>query len=574
VFRYDPLAETLTTSVTATAVGVALLATTYTYDPVGNVTRRVTDCAGPDGGPGPGRTQSDFTVDAVYRVVSATGREAVGDPPVSAAYAEAYRYDRSSNLVAIDHQAEPPAPSWAREVVVSGSSNHAVPRSMIDGNTPDDFFRYGDMIAFDATAVMTYDYRHALTSTETSAGTGTDGRARMLVAADRERTRRLLEPAVPGASTDTLYLGDGDYLYVEERTSGDGPPGVVRSLQVTDDDGLPLLVRLQGNGWDQDRYPLQDDLDSVLVELDAQARVLTVEEYSPWGETTVAEAASETERRRKRYRFSGQERDQPTGLYYFGARYYAPGIGRWTQPDPLATIDGLDLYMYVGDDPESWLDPFGFARTKRKKKKFKVSHKAHVNGGFSLKIEGRPGKFVRGTLTALYTRDPSQHVSKTRLRAGLNRNHIFPFHGISKSIRTATRGFNIPQYDAFLQRHHFKNKNFEKQMQKLTTAGITTMSDVEKGATLVIKDEYNNPKNIYIGNAVANSSMGSQMKHYATKLKNTYGTKKLSVNERLQLQQDFENAAIDAPNATSSQLRRLVTRHRQAWGRRLGKYVT
>ncbi|WP_407655320.1 RHS repeat-associated core domain-containing protein [Aureispira anguillae] len=36
----------------------------------------------------------------------------------------------------------------------------------------------------------------------------------------------------------------------------------------------------------------------------------------------------------KRYRFTNKERDDETGLYYFGVRYYAAWLGRWTSSDP------------------------------------------------------------------------------------------------------------------------------------------------------------------------------------------------------------------------------------------------
>ena len=36
----------------------------------------------------------------------------------------------------------------------------------------------------------------------------------------------------------------------------------------------------------------------------------------------------------KRYRYTGKERDEENGLYYHGARYYAPWLGRWTSCDP------------------------------------------------------------------------------------------------------------------------------------------------------------------------------------------------------------------------------------------------
>jgi len=36
--------------------------------------------------------------------------------------------------------------------------------------------------------------------------------------------------------------------------------------------------------------------------------------------------------------FTGKERDQETGLDYFGARYYGSALGRFTSPDPIVIM--------------------------------------------------------------------------------------------------------------------------------------------------------------------------------------------------------------------------------------------
>jgi len=55
--------------------------------------------------------------------------------------------------------------------------------------------------------------------------------------------------------------------------------------------------------------------------------------------------------------------DGTTGLYHFGARYYDPTLGRWTQQDPVAgdpaNPDSLNPYLYVDDDPVNFTDPNG-----------------------------------------------------------------------------------------------------------------------------------------------------------------------------------------------------------------------
>lgn len=59
------------------------------------------------------------------------------------------------------------------------------------------------------------------------------------------------------------------------------------------------------------------------------------------------------------YRFSTKEGDEKAGLYYFGARYYSPEIGRWTQRDPAGVDEALNLYLYAGDEPVGTIDPWG-----------------------------------------------------------------------------------------------------------------------------------------------------------------------------------------------------------------------
>ncbi|SUB98548.1 Uncharacterized conserved protein [Proteus penneri] len=46
-------------------------------------------------------------------------------------------------------------------------------------------------------------------------------------------------------------------------------------------------------------------------------------------------------------------------MYYYGYRYYQPWIGRWLSADPAGTIDGLNLYRMVRNNPVTLHDPDG-----------------------------------------------------------------------------------------------------------------------------------------------------------------------------------------------------------------------
>jgi RHS repeat-associated protein len=53
------------------------------------------------------------------------------------------------------------------------------------------------------------------------------------------------------------------------------------------------------------------------------------------------------------------------GIIHFGARYYEPSTGRWTQPDPLLQPSDLvqaNRYAFVGNDPINGSDPTGLYR--------------------------------------------------------------------------------------------------------------------------------------------------------------------------------------------------------------------
>jgi len=110
---------------------------------------------------------------------------------------------------------------------------------------------------------------------------------------------------------------------------------------------------------DRWRFQLDNHLGSAMLELDASGNVISYEEYHPYGTTAFHTADGNAEISAKRYRYTGKERDEETGLYYHGARYYAPWLGRWTAADPLGPKDGVNVYRYSRDNPVAYSDPSG-----------------------------------------------------------------------------------------------------------------------------------------------------------------------------------------------------------------------
>ncbi|WP_230381404.1 RHS repeat-associated core domain-containing protein, partial [Pseudomonas guariconensis] len=86
--------------------------------------------------------------------------------------------------------------------------------------------------------------------------------------------------------------------------------------------------------------------------------LISQEEYYPFGGTAVWAARNEVEASYKTVRYSGKERDA-TGLYYYGYRYYQPWAGRWLSADPAGTVDGLNLFCMVRNNPLTFADEEG-----------------------------------------------------------------------------------------------------------------------------------------------------------------------------------------------------------------------
>ena len=53
------------------------------------------------------------------------------------------------------------------------------------------------------------------------------------------------------------------------------------------------------------------------------------------------------------------KRCDPTGLIYYGKRFYDPTLGRWLTPDPAGYTDSSNLYQYNLNNPNRYIDLYG-----------------------------------------------------------------------------------------------------------------------------------------------------------------------------------------------------------------------
>lgn len=374
---YDPQDYRLMGALTESGSGT-LQNLRYAYDPAGNVTSASDDAPLPAFLPSSGPPAiADLTYDSLYRLRTAMGRQLVGTAassreggeqpagtgPTLETYTEQYTYDRSSNLTEIRHTA---GQSWVRQLVVSPFSNQAVPREMAPepAQVTQFFDAAGNQLQLPRLPTIAYDHRNQMRNVALDRG----GSEHYLYDGRGQRVRKVLEqPSTteggPIQVTDEVYCGN---VILTQRLTVDGNGGRSAAsqstlLRLTLGSRFVLITEEAGEPAQRtNRYQLTDRLGSVRLEVDDSGAPLTCEEYSPYGSLTLSAGASDAVLATKRYRYSGEELDGATGLYYYGARYYIPELGRWTTPDPAGPVDGLNLYGFLRGNPITRYDAGGY----------------------------------------------------------------------------------------------------------------------------------------------------------------------------------------------------------------------
>ncbi|TWC11384.1 MULTISPECIES: RHS repeat domain-containing protein [unclassified Pseudomonas] len=367
---FDPASGRLA-SLSTSAPGRSLQDLHYIYDPVGNVTQ-VEDRAQPVrfGNNQRVTATSTFTYDSLYQLTRATGREAAGlaSPPtlgMPAAddgqlfnYTEHYAYDAGGNLTELRHVRE--GNNYTRTLNIAAQSNRL--QSWNKGQSASDtvvnFDVSGNQQALAPGQVLTWNTRNQLQSVVlVQRDNAANDIERYCYDSGGQRVRKVHTthaPAImhtrevrylPGLEIHTRH---NERLEVVTLQAGRCS---VRYLHWTQ--GRPAAIAAN-----QMRYSLEDHLGSSSLELDDQSDLISQESYLPYGGTAWVASRSEVEADYRTVRYSGKERDA-SGLYYYGQRYYAPWLQRWINPDPAGTVDGLNLYCMVGNNPLRYVDRSG-----------------------------------------------------------------------------------------------------------------------------------------------------------------------------------------------------------------------
>ncbi|QTH13312.1 RHS repeat-associated core domain-containing protein [Pseudomonas corrugata] len=342
----------------------------YAYDPMGNVLG-VEDKALPVRYFANQRIDpvSRFRYDSLYQLIEASGWEAgaqsqgpVGrlDPAAFSNYRQTYRYDDSGNLLELTHGG---TQNHGRQLRAARYSNRCLPYR--NGVPPTEeeiaaaFDARGNCLVLESSRTLAWDLRNQLCSvTPIKRESGFNDSETYIYDGGGQRVRKLrtLHSGTRILAAEVRYLpglelradsGTGESLQVIIAQGGLG------SVRVLHWESTP-----PSGTNDRYRYGFSEHLGSIGLELDRDGRIISQEHFYPFGETAFLAGDDVIEVSYKTVRYSGKERDA-TGLYYYGYRFYVPWLQRWASPDPAWSIDGLNFYRMVRNNPITLSDTDG-----------------------------------------------------------------------------------------------------------------------------------------------------------------------------------------------------------------------
>lgn len=369
----------------------------YTYDPIGNIAhirdeaQQTIYFSGQVVLP-----HCDYVYDAIYRLINATGREHIGqlaqphstwddefrvslpqpgDGQAMRPYTEQYLYDAVGNFEKLIHQAA--NGNWTRSytyaelslIEPARKSNRLSSTAVGATMEPYTYDAHGNTTAMPHLPLMQWNFHDELQATakQVVGSGGTPETTWYVYDSSGQRVRKVTERQAgvgqtPSRMKECRDLGAFE-VYREYASDGSTVELERETIDLMDDKQRIALVetRIQGTNASSTqlvRYQFGNRLGSASLELDDQAKIISYEEYLPYGSTSYQAVRSQMDTP-KRYRYTGRERDGESGFYYHGARYYTPWLGRWTSCDPIGIGDGPNVLAYCRCNPLRFTDKHG-----------------------------------------------------------------------------------------------------------------------------------------------------------------------------------------------------------------------
>jgi len=251
--------------------------------------------------------------------------------------------------------------------------------------------------------------------------------------AQGNRTRKVVEK---GNVKEERYYVNGYEIY--KKYTNNTLDFERKTLNISDDEKVFVRIEQKTGENEVIRFQYDNHLGSACLELDDAGAIISYEEYHPFGTTSYRSGRSETEVSLKRYKYNGKERDEETGLYYYGARYYATWLCRFISTDPLKEkYPNWSPYAYCLSNPLIYIDPDGKQVRPTRPSAPRPSRNNYATFGNGMRISS-----YQNTFTTIYRYSAYQNTSQTEsfIPPTYVVNHTTPYRYTSQMSVNNTRG--------------------------------------------------------------------------------------------------------------------------------------
>ncbi|MDP8265860.1 MAG: SpvB/TcaC N-terminal domain-containing protein [Candidatus Aceula meridiana] len=327
--------------------GEAIQDLEYSYDSVGNI-KMIVDSVNTD--------SQYFSYDALNRLIQAQGNYGI----------KTYQYDAIGNIIEKDGK--------AYAYGENGAGPHAV-TSLSDG-TVFSYDENGNMIEMIDDEGKFWQYNYDAENRLVEVKKNSALKAQYVYDGEGGRTQKIVYQGGAQCYDNNgknkffdlgKFAGDSHVNSSVSIAIGKKTTQYIGSLYEENSDG-PLTYIYLGNRRiasvknGEIMYYFNNHLGSINATTDAQGEVKELCEYLPFGLFSRHEMYGDSSQVSHFY-FTGKKLDDETGLYYYGARYYNPLIGRFLTADPMmpnpTNSQSLNRYSYVYNSPLCYTDPSG-----------------------------------------------------------------------------------------------------------------------------------------------------------------------------------------------------------------------
>ncbi len=183
-----------------------------------------------------------------------------------------------------------------------------------------------------------------------------------------------------------------------------------------------LLARLNGyssgtGAWSTINSYHADGNGNISAIVNSGQSVIASYRYDPFGGNISSSGTLATA---NVYRFSSKEIHSPSGLYYYGYRWYDAARQRWINRDPLGEVAGINLYTFVANSPIAHMDWLGLADDGIIRIRPIIPPLPPNSGTGPINGNGNPGYRIGGNNAPPFAPPPGPPC--TKLQVGQQRN--------------------------------------------------------------------------------------------------------------------------------------------------------